>query len=67
MALIKLVGIYKIIDNGKTVGAIFFDLRKAFDVVDHNLLPKKLSMYKFDTISLNWIRSYLSSRRQRIF
>ena len=27
---------------------------------------KKLSMCKFDTISLNWIRSYLSGRRKRI-
>ena len=66
-ALIKLVDNWlKSIDNGETVGAIFFDLRKAFDVVDHNLLLKKLSMYKFDTISLHWIRSYLTGRRQCI-
>ena len=25
-------------DNGEAVGTIFFDLRKAFDVVDHDLL-----------------------------
>ena len=30
------------IDKGELVGAIFFDLRKAFDVVDHELLLKKL-------------------------
>ena len=66
-ALLKLVDNWlKSIDNGETVGAIFFDLRKAFDVVDHNLLLKKLSMYKFDTISLHWIRSYLTGRRQCI-
>ena len=31
----------KSIDKEELVGAIFFDLRKAFDVVDHELLSKK--------------------------
>ena len=66
-ALIKPVDSWlKSIDNGELVGAIFFDLRKAFDVVDHNLLLKKLSMYKFDNVTLNWTKSYLSNRKQCI-
>ena len=66
-ALIKLVDIWlKSIDNGELVGAIFFDLRKAFDVVDQNLLLQKLSMYKFDNVTLNWTKSYLSNRKQCI-
>ena len=56
----------KSIDNGKLVGAIFFDFRKAIDVVDHNLLMQNLSMYKFDNISLSWTKSYLSNRKQCI-
>ena len=64
-ALIKLVDSWlKSIDNGELVGAIFFDLRKAFDVVDHNLLLQKLSMYKFDIVTFNWTKSYLSNRKQ---
>ena len=54
------------IDKGEIVGAVFFDLRKAFDVVDHELLLKKLSQYKFNASSLNWIRSYLTNRSQCI-
>ena len=50
------------IDKGEL--AIFFDLRKAFDVVDHELLLKKLSVYKFSNTSLNWIKSYLINRKQ---
>ncbi|MCW4336379.1 MAG: reverse transcriptase domain-containing protein [Candidatus Thiodiazotropha endolucinida] len=66
-ALINLVDNWlKGIDNCETVGAIFFDLRKAFDVVDHNLLLKKLASYKFDPMSLNWVRSYLTNRSQCI-
>ena len=42
----------KSIDNGETVGAIFFDLRKAFDAVDHELLLQKLTYYKFENSSL---------------
>ena len=32
------------IDNGNLIGTIFFDLKKAFDIVDHLLLLKKLSL-----------------------
>ena len=53
-------------DNGEIVGAIFFDLRKAFDVVDHELLLLKLTYYKFENSSLSWIKSYLTNRKQCI-
>ncbi|MCU7801538.1 MAG: reverse transcriptase family protein, partial [gamma proteobacterium symbiont of Lucinoma myriamae] len=54
------------IDKGEIVGAIFFDLRKAFDIVDHDLLLQKLSAYHFHSSSLSWIRSYLTDRKQCI-
>ena len=57
----------KRIDNGDIVGAVFFfNLRKVFDVVNHDILRQKLSCYKFDITSLNWIHSYLSDRLQCI-
>ena len=54
------------IDQGGIIGAIFFDLRKAFDVVDHQLLIEKVNSYHFSNNSVNWIRSYLTDRQQCI-
>ncbi|MCW4347251.1 MAG: reverse transcriptase domain-containing protein, partial [Candidatus Thiodiazotropha endolucinida] len=62
-ALINLLDKWlKHIDNGELIGAVFFDLRKAFDVVDHDLLLKKLKAYKFSENSLCWIHSYLTDK-----
>ena len=66
-ALINLIDKWlKSIDRGEIVGAIFFDLKKAFDVVDHEILLRKLLCYKHDLSSISWIRSYLSNRQQCI-
>ena len=66
-ALIKLVDTWlKCIDKGEVIGAIFFDLKKAFDIVNHNVLLKKLQVYKFDSIALDWVTSYLYNRKQCI-
>ena len=54
------------IDKGDMIGALFIEFRKAFDLVDHKILLHKLSLYKFDSSSLEWFRSYLSSRQQII-
>ena len=54
------------IEKGDIIGAVFFDLRKAFDVADHDLLLEKLAAYKFSTTLQNWIRSYLTNRKQCI-
>ena len=40
------------------------DFRKAFDVVDHDLLIHKLSLYKCGTNFLKLMTSYLKSRTQ---
>ena len=36
----------------------------AFDVVQHSLLLKKLSLYRFQEDVVEWFSSYLSNRRQ---
>ena len=54
----------KAMDQGFYTGAIFLDLRKAFDVVNHDLLIAKLQMYGCSSSTLLCFRSYLSDRRQ---
>ena len=66
-ALVKLIDDWmECIDKGDMIGALFMDFRKAFDLVDHKILLHKLSLYKFDSSSLEWFRSYLSYRQQTI-
>ena len=56
----------KSIDDRKMVGAIFLDLKKAFDCVDHDVLIRKLSYYGINGLELNWFISYLTDRLQKI-
>ena len=39
---------------------------KNIDVVNHEILLKRLKAYKFDQTPLNWMCSYLSNRKQCI-
>jgi hypothetical protein len=56
----------KSLDNGKLVGSIFLDFRKAFDLVDHEILLHKLKLYHFSDKSLCWFKSYLRNRQQAV-
>ena len=47
-------------------GLFFIDFRKAFDVIDHEPLLKKLSIYVATPSSVAWFKSYLSERKQFI-
>ena len=51
-------------DNNRMNLAIFLDLRKAFDTVDHNILIKKLNSYGIVDRTGDWFESYLSNRAQ---
>ena len=43
---------------------IYLDLKKAFDTVDHGILLSKLETYSFRGYVNDFIRSYLSNRKQ---
>ncbi len=63
VALIRAVDAWKLaIDKGQKVVCIFLDLRKAFDVIDHSILFKKLTRYRVNGIELAWLKSNLSNR-----
>jgi len=52
------------IDSGQIVGSVYLDLKKAFDLVDHDILLNKMSMYHFSESVLTLMQSYLSNRQQ---
>lgn len=53
-------------DLGLLTGAIYIDLKKAFDTIDHQLLLQKLCCYGLSDQAQKWFCSYLNKRNQRV-
>ena len=53
-------------DKGLVTGAVFIDLKKAFDTVPHDGLLKKLYRYAIQDLPLSWFEAYLSNRTQSV-
>jgi Reverse transcriptase (RNA-dependent DNA polymerase) len=53
-------------DNNEYSIGIFFDLAKAFDTINHNILIKKLSVYGIRSTQLKWFADYLENRSQLV-
>ena len=58
--------ILKDVDERNISLAIFMDLSKAFDTLDHQILLKKLNFYGIGGPALDWFSSYLTGRQQYI-
>ena len=52
-------------NNGKVTIAVFIDLRKAFDTVDHSILLDKLDKIGIKNNMFDWCKNYLSDRKQK--
>ena len=52
------------IDKGNSNFAVFLDIKKAFDTVDHEILLQKLKFYGIMSNELNFFKSYLTNRSQ---
>ncbi|XP_068756536.1 uncharacterized protein [Montipora capricornis] len=53
------------LDEGRQVDIAFLDFSKAFDRVNHSILPRKLCGFGISGSLLQWCERYLSNRWQR--
>ena len=54
-------------DASKCAVRVFLlDFAKTFDLIDHNILLRKLIYLNLPETILNWIKSFLTERRQRV-
>ena len=54
----------KEMNKGNLNGLLLIDFRKAFDMVDYDVLLRKLSIYGLTNSTVKWFRSYLTNRKQ---
>ena len=52
------------LDKGLKVGVLFIDFRKAFDTVNHTILPEKQKAIGVSGDLLSWLDDYMSARKQ---
>ena len=65
-ALVQMIDTWlNAMDNGKMI-VVLVDFKKAFDLVDHQILLSKLKLYGIDREALNWFSTYLAHRRQQV-
>ena len=58
--------IVKALERKQIAVLLLLDFSKAFDMVDHNILLRKLEHYGIRGVCLSWFQSYLSNRQQYV-
>ena len=53
-------------DKGKIIGVVLVDFKKAFNLVDHQILLNKLDIYGIKDEALMWFNTYLTNRKQHV-
>jgi hypothetical protein len=56
--------LYRELYEGKVVGLVALDLRKAFDTVNHRIMLDKMAWYGIQNTEHQWFKSYLNDRFQ---
>ena len=51
-------------NSSKITQGIFLDFSKAFDTIDHDILIQKLTLYNFTENAKDFMKCYLSNRKQ---
>jgi hypothetical protein len=59
--------IYSNMDNGEITCSVLLDFSKAFDLVNHELLLRKLGSLNFSAKAIMFFRAYLSGRQQCVY
>ena len=54
------------LNRRQQIGGIFCDLTKVFDCVNHEILLAKLHHYGIRGVVLNWFKTYVSNRKQKV-
>ncbi len=54
------------LSKNNSIDVVFIDFAKAFYVVSHKSLVKKLAAYGISGSLLKWVQSFLSNRKQRV-
>ena len=56
----------EILDKGGCVDVVYCDFLKAFNKVPHKRLVQKLNYYGIAPLLVNWIKEFLSDRKQKV-
>ena len=55
------------VEQDKITAVIMLDMSAAFDLVDKDILVRKLEIYGLEESSARWMDSYLSDRKQQVY